>query len=98
MNRSERLYQAAKTRTELDEYLGRFRFELDCESTPRHLENVARVCALLLDRLVLLVGESLDTQAYRQQIHQYAREATEMWAPLKQERVRPSLRLIDGGP
>lgn len=98
MTRSERLYQAALTRRELDEYLGRFRFELDAESCPRHLEYVGTVCRLLIERWVGLTGESLETRGYRAQIHEYARQAAEMWAPLKPPKSeRPSLRVIEGG-
>jgi hypothetical protein len=59
-----KVLEIRRTKEELLDYLSRFDLELRLESPVRHLEPIGRLCTLLLDRLVLLTGGTLETNAF----------------------------------
>lgn len=101
---ARRLYLVQRTRKSLDTYLERFELELDAESCPRHLESVAMVCTLLLDRLEELTGRTVETVAYTRRMGILTRRGVEMWTPLPESpapgvaKAKPRLRLVPSTP
>lgn len=95
---SLRLYMAQRTRKSLETYLGRFELELDAESCPRHLEAVAMVCSLLLDKLEETTGRTEETVSYTRRIGALTRRGVEMWLPAAPgpglAKAKPRLRLV----
>lgn len=53
-----------RTKEELLDYLSRFDVEIRLESPVRHLDPIGRLCVLLLDRLIVLTGGTLETNAF----------------------------------
>jgi hypothetical protein len=93
MKPAVRVYLAERARRLLDSYIERFELELDACSPPRHLEAVAMVCTLSLDRLEELGGRTAETVAYTSRMAQLTRRGVEMWTrPVP--RTTPCLRLV----
>lgn len=97
---SVRLYMAQRTRKSLDRYIERFVFELDAESTPRHLETVAMCCTLLLDKLEEMTGRTEETVSYTRRLQALTARGVEMWTPCDgcpgPAKAKPRLRLVKG--
>lgn len=97
---ARRLYMAQRTRKSLERYIERFELELDAESCPRHLESVAMVCTLLLDRLEENTGRTEETVAYTRRLQALTARGVEMWTPCAPcagpAKARPRLRLVKG--
>ena len=89
-----RLYLAERARRQLDNYIERFGLEIDARSPPRHLEAVAMVCTLLLDRIEELGGRTTETVAYTSQLAQLTRRGVELWTPRPGAARAPCLRLV----
>jgi len=79
VTRSEKLLLAHKTREQLEDYLSRSDLEIRLQSPPRHLEPLATVCALLLDRLSACTGPTLETRAFADRIGALTARAIEIW-------------------
>ncbi|HEU4582687.1 MAG TPA: hypothetical protein VFS67_30730 [Polyangiaceae bacterium] len=91
MTRGEKLLLAHKTREQLEDYLSRYDLEIRLQSPPRHLEPIATVCALLLDRLSACTGATLETRAFADRIGTLTARAIEIW---KRPAAAPVLRLV----
>lgn len=79
MTRPEKLLVAQQTRAQLEDYLARYDLEIRLQSPPRHLEPIATVCALLLDRLRACTGATLETRAFADRIGALTARAIEIW-------------------
>jgi hypothetical protein len=91
MSNPRKLLQASRVRSELEEYLSRWDLEIRLESPPRHLDVVGTVCALLLEKLQRIHGQTLETDAYADRINLLSKRAIALW---KRPVGRPSLRVV----
>jgi len=86
-----KLLQASRVRSELEEYLSRWDLEIRLESPPRHLDVIGTLCAVLLEKLQNIHGQTVETDAYADRINLLAKRAIALW---KQPVGRPSLRVV----
>lgn len=74
-----KLLQAQRVRDELEEYLSRFDLELRLQSPPRHLDPIAVVCTLLLEKLVRISGGTVETNALAARIEALVSRGIALW-------------------
>ncbi len=92
MSNPRKLLQASRVRSELEDHLSRFDLELRLQSPARHLDVIGTVCALLLEKLVRIQGETLETNAYADRIGALAQRGMNLW---KRPPVgKPHLRVV----
>lgn len=99
--RPGKLLQAQRVRQELDKWIDHFRYLLDAESIPRHLDCSGTLCALLVEKLERVTGATSETRAYQHEIAILAGRAIAMWEPAEPARppvkARPRLVVVEGG-
>lgn len=71
-----KLLEIRRTKEELLDYLSRYDVEIRLESPARHLEPIGRLCVLLLDRLIVLTGGTLETNAFGRLLQSLLARAT----------------------
>lgn len=91
MSNPRKLLQAERVRSELEDYLSRWDVEIRLGSVTRHLELVGTICALLLEKLVRVTGETLQTSSYADRISLLADRSIQLW---KRPPGVPSLRIV----
>jgi len=78
-SRPRKLLQAERLRRELEDWLSRFDLELRVGSPPRHLDPIGQVCALLLEKLVRVQAETVETRAFAERIAALAQRGLDLW-------------------
>lgn len=67
-----RQFEIASLRKALAEYLDGFEQELLLGTEPRHIERLRVLCRMLLEKLVLRGGATVETQAFERRLNQLA--------------------------
>jgi len=92
-SKPRKLLQAQRLRSELEDWLSRFDLEIRLGSPPRHLEPIGQICALLLEKLVRVQGQTLETNAFADRIQVLAQRGLDLWKrPTPGQ--RPNLRVV----
>jgi hypothetical protein len=79
MTQPRKLLQAERVRRELEDWLSRFDLEIRLGSPPRHLDPIGQVCALLIEKLVRVQGETLETNAFADRLQVLAQRGLGLW-------------------